>query len=191
MPAARRPSQHAIAAQVAAVRRERTLRPTFERLAAVLDTLNAWDAAQTARRVRTSPRLGGGPKVVEWGRPAAHGAVERGAGDEPCAAVGVVFWMRPPGFLGYRVLTVRGVWAHTARAEDDAPVSVTVGEKHLPFAHAFFDPEPYHRLFARDYATYYRDDGAPPEHRAETRPHQPDDWLSLRAWVAAALARSE
>lgn len=167
-----------IEAQVAAIRHEREHRPTLTQLGAALDGLNAWDAVERVRRAGYSPLLSAGPKVCEC---------VPFLGLRDCHALGVVFWHRAAGYHGYKVLSVHGVWV--CQQQGTGETRLVVGEKNLPFAPAFFDPEPYHKLFKRDYTTYYRDDGMPPAHdRVQTVPYAPDHRLDLRAWLAAALA---
>ncbi len=138
--------------------------------ARALDALNALGFLEELGRARFSPRLSSPPRAY--------------AGDLPSPWVSAVFWTRPPGYLGYKVLSVYGVWASI---DDADAISITIGMKKLPFARPFFDPEPYHKLFRRDYTLYYDDDGAPPAQPAFSEPYTPANRLAQRDSVRAAL----
>jgi hypothetical protein len=138
--------------------------------ARALDSLNALDSLEELGRARFSPRLSSPPRAY--------------AGDLPSTWVSAVFWTRPPGYLGYKVLSVYGVWASSADAD---AILITIGMKKLPFARPFFDPEPYHKLFRRDYTLYYDDDGAPPAQPAFSEPYTPANRLVQRDSMRAAL----
>ncbi|MDZ4766348.1 MAG: hypothetical protein SGI73_17540 [Chloroflexota bacterium] len=142
--------------------------------ARALDALNAFDALNEIGRAHWSPRLCGGARIY--------------GGDMPRAWAGVVMWARPSGYLGYKVLTVVGVWARTA-SNDTATdaVDILIGAKRLAFARPFFDPEPYHHLFARDYTLYYNDDGSPPADPHYQAAYDPAVRLAQRDAVTAAL----
>lgn len=137
----------------------------------ILDSLNAWDALDRARRQISGSgpiRLAFGPKPV--------------AGPD---YAGAVIWKRAPGYHGYKILTVVGIWC--ARTADAA--HILIGSKRLPYQAPFFDPEAYHKILRRDYLTYYADDGAPPAHsgiRAQTI-YDPAQRLALRRWLAAEV----
>lgn len=138
--------------------------------ARALDSLNALDSLEELGRARFSPRLSSPPRAY--------------AGVQPSPWVSAVFWTRPPGYLGYKVLSVYGVWAFIADAD---AIYIAIGVKKLPFARPFFDPEPYHKLFRRDYSLYYDDDGAPPAQPTFSEPYNPADRLTQRDSIRAAL----
>lgn len=160
----------------------RSRQPTKQRpepnplCARALDGLNAFDALSDIGRAHFSPRLTGGPSVY--------------AGNQPSAWAGVLLWGRAAGYLGYKVITVIGIWA-VLPAQTDAvePVmpDILIGVKRLPFAHPFFDPEPYHRLVGRDYTLYYDDDGSPPSQWIYRAPYVLAERLAQREAVAEAL----
>lgn len=138
--------------------------------ARALDSLNALDSLEELSRARFSPRLSSPSRAY--------------AGVQPSPWVSAVFWTRQPGYLGYKVLSVYGIWASIAA---DETILISIGAKKLPFARPFFDPEPYHKLFRRDYTLYYDDDGAPPAQPAFSEPYSPANRLTQRNSVRAAL----
>jgi hypothetical protein len=170
MPAARRPS---ILAQIAEIRQARAtapLRAAQNELAAILDKLNALGALDDIRRARFSAPLSAGPKVV--------------SGLTPAPWVGVVVWVRPAGYFGYKTLTLFGVWAVA-----ETPPRLIVDTKRLPYAAPFFDAEAYHKLFKKGFETYYGDNAAtPPENSPTTFVYEDEQRLQLRDTLAAALA---
>lgn len=138
--------------------------------ARALDSLNALDFLEELGRARFSPRLSSPPRAY--------------AGELPSPWVSAVFWTRPAGYLGYKVLSVYGVWASSTDAD---AILITIGMKKLPFARPFFDPEPYHNLFRRDYTLYYDDNGAPPAQSAFSELYTPANRLAQRDSVRDAL----
>jgi hypothetical protein len=140
----------------------------------ILDGLNAWDALDRARRQVSGSgpiRLAFGPKPV--------------AGPD---YAGAVIWKRAPGYFGYKILTVIGIWC--TRTADAA--HILIGSKQLPYQAPFFDPEAYYAILRRDYRTYYADDGAPPVGGgilAQTT-YDPAQRLMLRRWLAAEALRA-
>jgi hypothetical protein len=135
-----------------------------------LDALNAIDTLEAVVRAHVSPRLCSDAQVYD--------------GKTPRPWVGVLMWHRPPGYLGYKVLTLVGLWA----VEAQTGVEICLGTKRLPFARPFFDPEPYHRLIGRDFTLYYDDDGAPPSEPNCRIAFAPEERLAQRKAVAEALA---
>jgi hypothetical protein len=140
--------------------------------ARALDSLNALDSLEELGQRRFSPRLSSPARAYD--------------GDQPSPWVSVVFWTRPPGYLGYRMLSVYGIWASIV---DDGGIHIAVGMKKLPFARPFFDPEPYHKLFRRDYTLYYDDDGSPPAQPICAMRYAPDQRLIQRETVRASLMK--
>lgn len=140
--------------------------------ARALDSLNALDSLEELGQLRFSPRLSSPARAY--------------SGDQPSPWVSVVFWTRPPGYLGYKVLSVYGIWASSADADG---IQIAIGMKKLPFARPFFDPEPYHKLFRRDYTLYYDDDGAPPAQPICAMRYVPDQRLIQREAVRASLVK--
>lgn len=144
--------------------------------ARALDGLNAFDALSEVGRAHFSPRLSGGPKVY--------------MGAKPASWAGVLLWGRAGGYLGYKVLTVIGMWAILPTQIDDDTIptpDIIIGVKRLPFAHPFFDPEPYHRLVGRDYTLYYDDDGSPPSQWIYRAPYNAAERLAQRETVLDIL----
>jgi hypothetical protein len=156
--------------------------------ARALDALNALDALTEIGRAGGSPRLCGGARVYCSAAPVERASIW----------VGAVFWRRAAGYLGYKVLTVTGVWACRtasdgvsgvdALARADEAVEIVIGTKRLPFARPFFDPEPYHKLYERDYTLYYDDDGSPPAAGVYCARYDPEARLAQRETVARTLA---
>lgn len=139
----------------------------------ILDGLNAWDALDQARR-----RAGG------------VGPVRMVNGPKPVSGpdyAGAVIWKRAPGYYGYKILTVIGIWCRVSAGEP----TILVGSKRLTYQAPFYDPEAYIKLTRRDYLTYYADDGAPPALdgiHASAR-YDPGERLALRRWLAAEALR--
>jgi len=114
-------------------------------LARVLDGLDVFgklDKLQEALPV--TPRLNG-PKSFE--------------GLKPVTWVGVVAWRRGPGYFGYRMLQLVGVWA----VQDTAgPPLIVVGTKRLRYIAPTYEAEAYHKLLRKTFAPYYDGDASPP-----------------------------
>jgi hypothetical protein len=162
--------------QVARIRRAREAAPRLaaqEGLARILDGLNTWGALEAVRAAHFTPQLCFGPKAV--------------SGLMPEPWVGAVIWHRPPGYYGYRVLTLLGVWALEPPEPKTEPVTVVIGARRLSFAAPFFEPEAYHKLIRHGFDVYYADDGRPPEQGIRLR-YSDEQRLALRDQVAAALA---
>ncbi len=139
--------------------------PQQDALAQVLDAVNAFD---TLDALQSQIRLCYGPKVISSAAPSK----------------GVVIWQRPPGYHGYKVLTLIGVWA---RLIEDTP-QIVVGSKRLAFSAPFYDADAYHKLIRRSYDLYYQDDKLPPRDPAFSAPYAADLRLELRRTVARTLA---
>lgn len=167
-----------IRSEIARLRRERAEAPTREAqegLAAVLDGLNAMGALEALRQRRFNRLLASGPKAV--------------FGINAFPWVGAVIWHRPPGYHGFKVLTIYGTWAF--READGSIPLIVIGTKRAPYAVDFFEAEAYMKLMKRDYSTYYKDDGSPPLHESWlwSAPYNAADRLAQRAQLAEALAR--
>ncbi|MDX2163521.1 MAG: hypothetical protein SF162_19560 [bacterium] len=162
---------------IAAYQREQKrapLREAQKRLAAALDAVNALGALDDARRVRFSPAL-------------CHGAAAR-LGLTPQPWVGAMIWHRPPGYLGYKTLTLMGVWAVAPDPEGQTEaVEMRVGVKRLPFAAPFYDPESYFKLIRTQFDLYYQDDGAPPAASTLIVRYDADQRLALRETIRQAV----
>ncbi len=141
--------------------------PARTQLAAILDGLDAWRAVETV--------LAGLPRLLSWGPKAVSGI-------QPVPWVGVVIWARAPGYDGYRVLTVRGVWAQASEA-----ARVMVGVKRLHYRAPFYEAEAYHKLIRKNFDLYYGDDGSPPSQPALDVIYDEAERLALRAQVKEAL----
>lgn len=161
-----RPTAASILQQVRLLRAE----PARVQLAAILDGLNAWRAVEGA--------LAAAPRLLAWGPKAVSGIT-------PSAWVGVVMWARAPGYDGYRVLTVRGVWA----LQEGEGVRVMAGVKRLVYNAPFYEAEAYHKLIRKNFDLYYGDDGAPPSRDVATLDTTYDEArrLELRELVKAAM----
>jgi hypothetical protein len=169
-----KPRQSDVLQEIARLRRARQQAPQREQqaaLAAALDALDVMGTLETARRARG--RLCHGPKAVY--------------GMDPAPWSGAVLWQRAPGYYGYRVLTLIGVWA---LQQDDA-VCLTIGTRPLPYRLDFYDGEAYHKLIRRDFAMYYLDPGTPPapDSRAVSFPVEAGARLAQRDAIRQALAR--
>ena len=168
------PSNRSIVTQVAQIRRslaEAPLRETQSALAAMLDGVNALGALDALREATLSKALSGGPLVVQ--------------GAAPAPWVGTVIWQRAPGYFGYKMLTLYGVWA-LQLGED---TQLRAGVRRLAYALDFYEADAYHKRFRREFALYYADDGAPPgeELAAWTARYTPEDRLALRSAIETAL----
>lgn len=133
------PTPTSILRQIAQLRAQ----PAQEALARILDSLDAWGAAETARTLM--------PRLISWGPKAVSGLL-------PMTWVGVVVWQRAPGYSGYKLLTVRGIWA----LQEGTDARIIVGQKVLPYSASFYEAEAYHKLIRKGFDIYYSDTGAPP-----------------------------
>lgn len=136
-----------ILAHLTAYHRERQLAPMRDQqkqLVSALDALDAWGALETIHAKHFSKNLCCGP--------AAHDGIA------PQPWVGVMLWSRPAGYLGYKVLTLTGVWAIP---ENDA-AQIIIGVRRIAYAQAFYDAEAYVKLIRKGFSLYYGDNGAPP-----------------------------
>jgi hypothetical protein len=170
----RRPSRVSIALQVARLRRlhdEAPLRAAQAELATVLDGLNALDTLDSLRVNALSRLLSGGPVAV--------------SGAAPAPWVGAVMWQRAPGYFGYKLLTLYGLWALQPA---EGPVRVLAGTRRLAYALDFYEADAYHKRIRREFALYYNDDGHPPAEPAWSAQYRAEDRLALRGQAAAALA---
>lgn len=151
------------------------LRALQKSLATTLDGLNALDALAQLREKHFSPLL-------------CHGAIARD-GLTPQTWVGVMIWHRPSGYLGYKTLTVIGVWA---MLDQEGKHQIIVGKKYLPFASPFYDAEAYFKLIRRGFDLYYNDDGSPPppSGRITEFRYEPAKRLELRETLAQALLKT-
>ena len=159
--------------QVARLRRlhdEAPLRAAQADLASVLDGLNALDTLDSLRTGALSRVLSGGPLAI--------------SGAQPIPWVGAVIWQRAPGYFGYKMLTLYGLWAqHTP----DGPL-LLAGVRRLADARDFYEADAYHKRIRREFALYYADDGHPPAEPSWSARFRPEDRLALRAQAASALA---
>ena len=140
--------------------------PQRNALAQILDSLNAFDTLESLTR---RLRLTYGPKVIT-----------RGA-----ESMGVVVWKRAPGYHGYKILTLTGLWV---ALRDDQPY-VLVGSKTLAFSAPFYDADAYHKIIRSSYDLYYQDDNLPPVKPAFTVRYAAEQRLELREIVARELAK--
>lgn len=135
--------------QIAERRAEEALAPARAKqndLGHVLDGLDALGKLDKLQEVLPmTPRLNG-PKTFE--------------GVKPVTWVGVVAWRRGPGYYGYRVLQLIGVWA----VQDTAgPPLIIVGVKRLRYTAPTYEAEAYHKLLRKTFAPYYDGDASPPQ----------------------------
>jgi hypothetical protein len=159
-----RPSPASILQQVRLLRTE----PARVQLAAILDGLDTWRAVEGARAAA--------PRLLAWGPKAVSGIT-------PSPWVGVVMWARAPGYDGYRVLTLRGVWV----VQEGEAVRVMAGVKRLAYSAPFYEAEAYHKLIRKNFDLYYADDGAPPAHPTLDTPYDEARRLELRERVKGAM----
>ena len=159
-----RPTPASIVQQVRLLRAE----PARTALAAILDKLDAWRAVEAA--------LKAAPRLLSWGPKAVSGV-------GPPLWVGVVMWTRAPGYDGYRVLTLRGVWA----IEEGEAARVIVGVRRLAYSAPFYEAEAYHKLIRNSFDLYYGDDGTPPAQPTLSVLYDEAQRLTLREQVRAAL----
>ncbi|MCC6804476.1 MAG: hypothetical protein IT319_16450 [Anaerolineae bacterium] len=135
-------------------------------LAHILDDLNVMDMMEG---LRSRTPLCYGPKVIRSAAP----------------SMGVVVWLRPAGYHGYKSLRLVGVWV-TERGDK---VMIAVGKKLLPFTPPFYDADAYHKLIRKSYDLYYRDDNTPPAQPAYSVPYDVEQRLELRETVAREVAK--
>lgn len=72
---------------------------------------------------------------------------------------GVVVWLAPQGYYGYRTLTLLGTWA----TSDSEGQRLTVGTRTLAYQPAFFSPEAYFRRIRQSFSLYYGREVPPPQ----------------------------
>ncbi|MFN8530318.1 MAG: hypothetical protein U0670_17090 [Anaerolineae bacterium] len=182
MPPNSKRSRTDLLALLAESRRERQiaqqtapLRDAQKSLAAVLDGLNAYGALDDVRRRSFSPLLSAGPAARD--------------GLIPHPWVGVMIWYRPSGYLGYKTLTLMGVWgmAEPATEEESPRLIIQVGLKRLPFAAPFYDAEAYVKLIRKSFDLYYHDDGSPPTTPAQSFVYEAEHRLEVRQTIASVL----
>lgn len=80
-------------------------------------------------------------------------------GFKPHTWVGVIGWRRGPGYYGYRVLQLIGVWAIQ---DAPGPPLVVVGTKRLRYNAPTYEAEAYHKLLRKTFEPYYDGDASPP-----------------------------
>ncbi len=170
-----RPTPASIAAQIARIRRARDEAPLREaqaELAAVLDGLNALDALEALRERTVSRVLSGGPLTVQGALPAPW--------------VGALIWQRAPGYFGYKMLTLYGLWA----LQLPDRLELRAGTRRLPYILDFYEADAYHKRIRREYALYYGDHSAPPgaDDAAWTARYHTEERLTLRAEIGVVLA---
>jgi hypothetical protein len=159
-----RPTPTSILRQIAQLRAQ----PVQEALARILDSLDAWGAAELARKAM--------PRLTGWGPKAVSGA-------SPSAWVGVVVWQRAAGYTGYKLLTVRGIWA----LQEGTDARIIVGQKVLPYTASFYEAEAYHKLIRKGFDIYYGDNGAPPTTRLYDALYVAEQRLAMREAVKATM----
>lgn len=140
------------------------------RLAAVLDGLNAFGVLETVQKRPPPGLLCFGPQAV------------RGE-----SWVGVVIWYRPPGYYHYQTIDLLGIWVEGG---PDA-MTISVGTRSLQFLAPFYNAESYFQHIRTTFETYYGSDVPPPEeaHRLLTALYDPARRIVLRREVEDAVAR--
>lgn len=139
----------------------------------VLDGLDVWGKLEKlARTGAMMPRLNG-PKAFE--------------GFKPATWVGVLAWRRGPGYFGYRILQLIGVWAIQ---DAPGPPLIVAGSKRLRYNAPTYEAEAYHKLLRKTFAPYYDGDASPPPEasRLLTVRYASEQRLELRDAVRDALA---
>lgn len=162
-----RPTPTSILRQIAQLRAQ----PAQEALARILDSLDAWGAAELARKAM--------PRLTAWGPKAVSGV-------SPSVWVGVVVWQRAPGYTGYKLLTVRGIWA----VQEGTDVRILVGQKVLSYTAGFYEAEAYHKLIRKGFDIYYSDHGAPPTQCDYDALYTLEARLLMREAVQVAMTRT-
>jgi hypothetical protein len=163
--------------QMAERRAEEALAPARAKqtdLGHVLDGLDIWGKlTRLQETLPAAPRLNG-PKVFE--------------GVQPVTWVGVVAWRRGPGYYGYRVLQLIGVWAIQDAA---GPPLIVAGTKRLRYTAPTYEAEAYHKLLRKTFAPYYDGDASPPAPatRLFSARYSSEQRLALRDQIRETLAQ--
>lgn len=108
-------------------------------------------------------------------------------GFKPYTWVGVVGWRRGPGYYGYRILQLIGVWAVQ---DAPGPPLIIVGTKRLRYTAPTYEAEAYHKLLRKTFEPYYDGNASPPPDatRLFTARYASERRLELRDAVREALA---
>jgi len=163
--------------QIAERKAEEALAPARAKqtdLARVLDGLDALGKLDKLQDLLPmTPQLNG-PKSFE--------------GFKPVTWVGVVVWRRGPGYFGYRVLQLVGVWA---LQDTPGPPLIVVGTKRLRYIAPTYEAEAYHKLLRKTFAPYYDGDAGPPpaNTRLWTARYSAEQRLDLRDQIRETLAQ--
>lgn len=138
-------------------------------LARILENVDAWGKLEAIRRNKRLRKVVYGPKIVQ--------------GLAPDAWVGIVLWRRGSGYHGYKQLQLVGVWAF----EEAGQTVLTVGTKWLAYSAPFYEAEAYHKLIRRSFDLYYEGDPTPPIDPLYRRIYEPEQRLTIREEIRAAL----
>lgn len=137
-------------------------------LAAVLDGLNVLDTLENLRELLAAEFVVYGPGTLQgpgW--------------------LGAALWFRARGYYGYQTLSLLGAWALVEAGE----IVLRAGRRTLLYSAPVYQPESYHKLISRGFATYYNDNGRPPaaEDAALVVAYAAARRLELRAALQEAL----
>lgn len=147
------------------------LRRTQAGLSRALDNLNAFGLLEDVQRHPPGSLMCFGPKSI-------HG------GADP-AWVGVVVWMRRPGYHHFDMLSLLGVWAEGI-AESGR---IIAGTRTLQYTGQPYNAESYFHHLKRDFSLHYGKDVPPPTGagRLYERVYAPDARLEMRRELEAMI----
>ncbi len=162
--------------QIAERRAEEALAPARARqtdLERILDGLDALGKLENIAMSGVMTPRANGPKTF--------------SGLKPLTWVGVALWRRGPGYYGYRVLQLVGVWAVQ---DTNGPPLIVVGTKRLRYIAPTYEAEAYHKLLRKTFEPYYDGDAGPPPEttRLYSARYSADRRLELRDAVRETLA---
>ena len=163
--------------QMAERRAEEALAPARAKQTDLQHVLDGLDIVGKLEKLEellpVTPRLNG-PKAFE--------------GLKPLTWVGVVAWRRGPGYFGYRILQLIGVWAVQ---DTPGPPLIVVGTKRMRYIAPTYEPEAYHKLLRKTFGPYYDGDASPPpaNTRLLTVRYSSEQRLALRDQIRETLVQ--
>ncbi|MCA9887330.1 MAG: hypothetical protein KC546_03115 [Anaerolineae bacterium] len=123
--------------------RQQAVPQSLDPVVRILNSLNVIEPLEAMRRRRKLPIL-------------CYGPATRRKPD----VIRVVVWYMPKGDMqAYKTLTLFGIWA----VGEPANLEIIVGTRSLNYQASVYTPEAFWKLIRQDYATYYQDDGQPPQ----------------------------